>query len=123
MPNRGRLLLIEDDKDTQGAMFLALSDAGYSVLPADDGAQAVDFLSRGIQPRLVILDMLLPRVDGWSVLKHLESDKQLRELPIIVITPVRPEQREVKGVDVVLRKPVAPDRLVTEVGRLLGHHP
>jgi CheY-like chemotaxis protein len=120
VPNRKRVLLIEDDRDSLAAMFLALTQAGYSVLTADDGAQAVDLLSKGIHPRLIVLDLVLPKVDGWTVLKHLQEDKELREIPVIVATAASTDYPQVKGADVILEKPLDSERLLTEIARLLG---
>jgi len=120
VPNRDRVLLIEDDRDSLAATFLTLSHAGYSVLTADDGAQAVDLLSKGIHPRLIVLDLVLPKVNGWMVLKHLQTDKALREIPVIVVTAWKYEGPPIKGADVILEKPLDAERLVTEMARILG---
>jgi len=112
--------LVEDDRDALAAEFFVLTQAGYSVLTAENGAQAVDLLSRGIHPRLIVLDLILPKVDGWAVLKHLQADKELREIPVIVITAVKPDQPQIKGADVILEKPLDSARLVTEIARLTG---
>jgi len=120
MPNSERILLVEDDKDAMAAVFFALTQAGYSVLTADDGAQAVDLLSHGIHPKLIVLDLVLPKVDGREVVKHLQGDKDLRSIPIIVTTAVPDSQPRIQGVDVILTKPVDPSRLVLEIARLLG---
>ena len=120
MPNRQRILLVEDDRDSLAALFFTLTQAGYSLLTAENGAQAVDLLSRGIHPRLIVLDLVLPKVDGWAVLKHLQEDKDLREIPVVVITAVKPDAPQIKGADVILEKPLDSTRLVTEIARLTG---
>jgi two-component system alkaline phosphatase synthesis response regulator PhoP len=114
------VLVIEDDHDTLTAIFLTLTQAGYSVLTADDGAQAVDLLGKGIHPRLIVLDLVLPKVDAFAVLKHLQEDKDLREIPVIVTTALKNDERIIKGADVILEKPLDPTRLVAEIVRLLG---
>jgi CheY-like chemotaxis protein len=118
--NRHHILLVEDDLDSLAALFFTLTQAGYSVLTAEDGAQAVDLLSRGIHPRLIVLDLILPKVDGWAVLKHLQQDRQLREIPVIVTTGGDPDVPPVKGADRVLGKPIDSAVLLGEIGRLLG---
>jgi CheY-like chemotaxis protein len=90
------------------------------VLTAENGAQAVDLLSRGIHPRLIVLDLVLPKVDGWAVLKHLQEDKDLREIPVIVITAAKPDGPQIKGADVILEKPLDATRLIAEIARLTG---
>ena len=69
---------------------------------------------------MIVLDLVLPKVDGWAVLKHLQEDKSLREIPVIVMTAQRPDRPQIKGADVILPKPLDPVRVVTETARLLG---
>ena len=119
MPNRDRILVVEDDRDTLSGLFTLLMNAGFSVLTAEHGAQAVDLLAHGIRPRLILLDLMMPKVTGWDVLKHLQSDPELREIPVVVMTAAGESAKPVVGADVVLRKPVQPDRLIGEVARLM----
>jgi CheY-like chemotaxis protein len=84
----------------------------------------VDLLWRGIRPRLIILDLVLPKVDGWTILKHLHEDKDLRQIPVIVTTALRPEHNPpIKGADVVLEKPLDSNRRLAEIKRLLESVP
>jgi len=119
LPNRHRILLVEGDHDSLASLFFILTQAGYSVLTAGDGAQAVDLLSHGIHPRLIVLDLILPKVDGRAVLKHLQQDRQLREIPVIVTTAVTSDQ-PITGADRILEKPLDPALLLGEISRLLG---
>ena len=119
MANRDRILVVEDDRDTLSGLFMLLTHAGFSVLTAEHGAQAVDLLAHGIRPRLILLDLMMPKVTGWDVLKHLQTDPELREIPVVVMTAAGESARPVVGADVVLRKPVQPDRLIGEVARLM----
>lgn len=119
MPNRDRILVVEDDRDTLTGLYMLLTHAGFSVLTAEHGAQAVDLLAHGIRPRLILLDLMMPKVTGWDVLKHLQSDPELREIPVVVTTAAGESAKPVVGADVVLRKPVQPDRLISEVSRLM----
>lgn len=98
---------------------MLLTHAGFSVLTAEHGAQAVDLLAHGIRPRVILLDLMMPRVTGWDVLKHLQSDPDLRQIPVLVMTAAGESARPVVGADVVLRKPVEPERLISEVARLM----
>jgi len=117
MPNRDRILVVEDDRDTLALLFNVLNHEGFSVLTADDGQQAMDLLLRGIRPRLVILDLLMPRVSGVDVLSHMRGDPDLRMVPTIVITGMRREQVRVVA-DRVLYKPLDLTELVRTVRTL-----
>ncbi|CAN5780165.1 N/A [soil metagenome] len=108
------------DLDSLASLFFTLTQAGYSVLTAQDGAQAVDLLSHGIHPRLIVLDLILPKVDGRAVLHHLQQDRQLRAIPVIVTTALKPNLPPIKGADLLLEKPVDTAILLGEIGRLLG---
>ena len=119
MPNRERILLVEDDRDTLAGLFTLLTQAGYSVLTAENGAQAVDLLSHGIHPRLIVLDLMLPRVSGQEVLKHLREDLSLRHIPVIVVTALNPQEARTFGADVVLQKPIDPMDLITAIDKVL----
>src|SRR5215210_3527181 len=112
MPNRERILVVEDNADALAALFFVLTQAGYSVLTAEDGAQAVDLIGHGIHPRLIVLDLALPKVDGFAVLKHLQEDPVLREVPVIVTTAVKNARTRKMPADVILAKPVEHAELI-----------
>jgi CheY-like chemotaxis protein len=118
--NRDRILVVEDDRHTLSGLFMLLTHAGFSVLTAEHGAQAVDLLAHGLRPGVILLDLMMPKVTGWDVLKHLQTDPELREIPVLVMTAAAESAKPVVGADVVLRKPIEPDRLVAEVARLMG---
>ena len=118
--NRDRILVVEDDRDTLSGLFMLLTHAGFSVQTAEHGAQAVDLLAHGLRPGVILLDLMMPKVTGWDVLKHLQTDPELREIPVVVMTAVAESAKPVVGADVVLRKPIEPDRLIAEVARLMG---
>lgn len=117
MPSRRRLLLVEDEPDTRAALFELFTMAGYSVLTADDGQQALDLLMMGVRPRLMVVDLRLPHVSGTEFLKYIETEEDLREIPRIVVTAVA--KGEVKVVaDAIFHKPYEPNDLLQTVKRL-----
>jgi CheY-like chemotaxis protein len=121
--NWDRILVVEDDRDTLSGLFMLLTHAGFTVLTAEHGAQAVDLLAHGIRPRVILLDLMMPKVTGWDVLKHLQTDPDLRGIPVVVMTAAPETSRPVIGADVVLRKPIEPDKLIAEVARLMDAGP
>ena len=118
--NRDRILVVEDDRGTLSGLSMLLTHAGFSVHTAEHGAQAVDLLAHGLRPGVILLDLNMPKVTGWDVLKHLQTDPELREIPVLVMTAVAESAKPVVGADVVMRKPIEPDRLIAEVARLMG---
>lgn len=117
MPSRRRILLVEDDRDTRAALFELFTRAGYSVLTADDGQQALDLLMRGVVPRLIIVDLLLPNVSGTEFLKYIETDPELRMVPRVVVTAVAKGNVHVVA-DAVFHKPYEPNELLEAVRRI-----
>lgn len=117
MPNRRRILLVEDDRDTRAALFELFTRGGYSVLTADDGQQALDLLMRGVVPRLIVVDLMLPNVSGTEFLKYIETDPELRMVPRVVVTAVAKGNVHVVA-DAVFHKPYEPNELLEAVRRL-----
>jgi CheY-like chemotaxis protein len=105
VPNAGNILVVEDHADTSAALHTILTQRGYSVLTADDGQKALDLLDRGIRPRLILVDLLLPLVSGEDLLTRLNAHPDFRDIPTIVITAVPREQVRVIT-SVVFSKPL-----------------
>jgi two-component system, cell cycle response regulator DivK len=117
VPSPRRILLVEDDRDTRAALFELFTRAGYSVLTADDGQQALDLLMRGVRPRIIIVDLLLPNVSGTELMKYIETDPELRMVPRVVVTAVAKGNVHVVA-DAVFHKPYEPNELLEAVRRI-----
>jgi CheY-like chemotaxis protein len=118
MSNTDRILVVEDNRAAQEGLYTLLFGAGYSVLTADNGQQALDLLERGIRPRLLILDLSMPKVTGRELLKYMQSDPALRLTRVIVTTAMDPEDVHVVA-DVVLYKPIDVPLLLSTVAELM----
>lgn len=117
------VLLVEDNRDALTGLFTLLTEAGFAVLTATDGEDALDFLERGIRPQVVILDLMMLKVTGWEVLEYLHRDTELRQIPVIVMTGLEGDATHVAGADVILTKPIQPAELLAAVRRLsAGRH-
>jgi len=81
------ILVIEDDPSSIKLLTLHLQGAGFEVAVAHDGAEGLD-MARQIHPAGIVLDLVLPRVDGWEVLARAKADSVLREIPIIVVSMI-----------------------------------
>lgn len=85
MVNSGTILVVDDELLNRTLLAVSLEDAGYSVEAADDGRSALELLRT--QPfDVVLLDLLMPAMDGYQVLEHMKADAALRHLPVIVIS-------------------------------------
>jgi CheY-like chemotaxis protein len=111
----GRLILVvDDDDDIREAMRDALEDEGYNVETASDGAQALDRLrAMPNEPCLVLLDLMMPVMDGWTFLAERNQDPRLAGIPITIVSAARNVPPDVQC----LAKPISQDRLLDEVHR------
>ena len=85
-PGQRPLLLVEDDDAFRDALEEELLGAGYDVVTAEDGQEALDFLETGALPSLILLDLMMPRVNGWDVLNTLKADPRFVSIPVILMT-------------------------------------
>ncbi len=81
-----RVLIVEDDADLVNLTTHWLERAGYSVQHAGDGAAALSILGKDPLPTLVLLDIMLPKIDGFEVLRRIRGDARMRLLPVIMVT-------------------------------------
>jgi CheY-like chemotaxis protein len=113
-----RVLLVEDNRDALSGLSMLLTNAGFSVLMAENGDEALFLIDRGVRPDVIVLDLMMPKVSGWDILKQLQGDPELREIPVIVVTALDKGDAHVVGADVVMQKPIEPGALISEVQRL-----
>jgi CheY-like chemotaxis protein len=114
------LLLVENNGVTREGLAAVLRREGCRVALAADGEEALTYLRQAPPPDLMLLDMLLPVVDGWGVLKELRSNPALAGVPAVVVTGLSiatPAWAASLGAAGLLRKPVETDALLAEVRR------
>jgi CheY-like chemotaxis protein len=109
------VLVVEDDIDVRETLAELLEGEGYAVATAGDGRAALEWLSHGERPCLVLLDLMMPIMNGWEVLEHVRQDATLAGLHIAVITAA--SRQKPAGADELLSKPVNIDRLLDVVQR------
>ena len=119
-----KLLLVDDEAELVSALQEDLQARGYQVLTASDGMTAVE-LARSERPDLILLDLMLPVLDGYRVLKLLKSDERFRAIPILVITARANEEDWALalecGADGCLTKPLKRDTLYQQIHARLGN--
>src|SRR4030095_17131543 len=81
-PQHGRLLVVDDDPQVVDLVRQLLEGEPYEVVAATDGQEALEVISHQ-RPDIVLLDLLMPRLDGFAVIEHLQQDAQYRQLPVI----------------------------------------
>jgi CheY-like chemotaxis protein len=84
-PSR-RVLLVEDDTPVLDALREALAEEGFEVTTATDGREALDVLRRGPRPDAILLDLMMPVMDGWDFRQAQLRDPTLRDIPIVIVT-------------------------------------
>ncbi len=112
-----KILIVDDDPTVHDVLRVTLSKEGYRLLHAYDGTEALE-LVRTHRPDVITLDVMMPRVDGWSVLSELKSDLELAPIPVIMLTIV--DERTMGyslGASEYMTKPVDRTRLVELVRR------
>lgn len=113
------VLIIDDDPLVQNLVRGQLESEQFRVVSASDGVEGLT-LARDIRPAVIILDIHLPRLDGWTVLAQLKSDPVLSQIPVVMMSVEEQRARGYSfGVCEYLVKPVEPDRLVTVVRRAI----
>ena len=118
------VLLVEDDPDIRDIVQDVLEAEGYDVVPASHGRQALEFLTGtrdSERPDLVILDMMMPLVDGRHVLEAIRNDEALSSVPVVVMSAVAHEKPA--GAAAFLRKPFSLDTLFDAVHTLVDRSP
>ena len=124
--NRQRILVIEDDAATRHLCGQILKPRGAIVEFAEDGEEALEMLAKA-QPDLIVLDIALPKVDGWVILESVRNNPETEDVPIIVITAhgqgSAAERALRGGADRFFEKPCWPPELSAAVDTLLGAVP
>jgi CheY-like chemotaxis protein len=110
------VLVVEDEPDIRDAIAEALSSEGYAVLVATDGKRALDCLRDGAITNVIVLDMMMPVMDGWQFLAEKQADPVLARIPVIV-TSAAP-QRLPQGATTLMRKPFELGRLLDTIAEL-----
>jgi two-component system cell cycle response regulator DivK len=126
MAQKQRILLVEDNHDNRAIYRTILEHFGYDVIEAHDGEEGVD-AARRQHPDVILMDISIPRLDGWEATRILKADPDTSAIPIVALTAhaLATDQAKAKevGCDGYLAKPVEPRRVVAEVERLLGPRP
>src|SRR6185295_16292760 len=80
------ILVVDDDSDIRDSLREVLEDEGYSVACVGNGREALEFLHREPRPRVILLDLMMPIMDGWQFRREQKRDPAIADIPLIVIT-------------------------------------
>ena len=117
------ILVADDEEDLRELVSYRLSRSGYEVVEAVDGQEAFE-LATERTPDLMVLDVMMPRLDGYELTRRVREQDSLRSVPVILLTARSQETDVSRGFDVgaddYLKKPFNPDELVARVRAVLG---
>ena len=112
------ILVVDDDPDIRETLADVLVDAGCEVVGAANGRQALDVLRDGFAPCLVLLDLMMPVLDGEGFLNEVRGDPALAAMPVVVMSA---SNRTVSGADAQLRKPMHLTDVLDALARYCPH--
>jgi two-component system cell cycle response regulator DivK len=117
------VLVVEDYQDAREMYAAYRQFSGYRVAEAANGLEALD-KTRELMPDIILMDLALPKMDGWEATRRLKADEQTRHIPIVALTghalAGHAEGARQAGCDAFVTKPCLPDALVTEIERMLS---
>lgn len=117
-----KILCVEDNPDTQRMLSFLLTQAGYEVITADDGVQAIQ-KAKAWRPALILMDLMMPRMSGVKAIRQLRQLKVTKDIPILVLSAYQDQalidEAMQAGADDYLIKTILPDDLADVIGRFL----
>lgn len=111
------VLVVDDERDIRLAVAEILSDEGYQVVDACDGAEGLA-KAKAYHPGLVLLDLMMPGMDGWAFRRAQQHDPEVSRIPVVVLSAMGTDGLDVEGY---VGKPFDMDDLVTAVRRYARH--
>ena len=116
------VLVVEDYQDAREMYAAYLQFSGFAVAEATNGIEAIE-KAQSLIPDIVLMDLALPRMDGWEATRRLKSDDRTKDIPVVALTghalAGHAEGARQAGCDAFVTKPCLPDALVSEIKRLL----
>lgn len=125
MSNKKRILCIEDEAEMIDLTRLVLEREGFEVLGAVGGSEGLEIIRRE-KPDLVLLDLMMPDIDGWEVYRQMKAQQESASIPVIVVTAKAQSIDKVLGlqvakVDDYITKPFGPQELLNSINRILNN--
>ena len=120
------VLVVEDYPDAREMYAAYLQFSGFDVAEATNGLEAVE-QAESLMPDIILMDLALPRMDGWEATRRLKANERTRHIPVVALTghalAGHAEGARQAGCDAFVTKPCLPDALVAEIRRLLESQP
>lgn len=122
--SKGKILVVDDEINITQILQFSIGAEGYEVITAQNGEEAID-KARREQPDLIILDIMMPRIDGYEACRILKANPLTKNIPVVLLTAKgrdvdRRLGREVGAIDYIV-KPFSPNKLIDRIHELLSH--
>ena len=127
MNDQPYILIVDDDPDILEGILMILETQDYRLATAHDGKQCMDMVNEE-QPNLLILDLLMPRMDGWGVIREIRGNPRFASIPIMILSTViedashrryELETGMVMDIQGYIQKPAKPDSLIQDIARII----
>jgi two-component system alkaline phosphatase synthesis response regulator PhoP len=123
--SKSTILIVDDERDILDLIEYNLKKEGFVVVTAEDGEEGIE-RARQVKPDLVLLDIMMPKMDGLEVIDMMRQDATLKDIPVIFLTARSDEKTEVKGLDRgaddFLTKPISTTKLVSRIKAVLRRY-
>ncbi len=121
---KGFILVVEDDKFLRELLVRKLKIVGFKISTAADGQEALRKIKEEL-PQLILLDLVLPGVDGFDVLKQIKDDSQTNKIPVIILSNLGQREEVQKGLqlganDYLVKAHFTPDEIIKKIKKILG---
>ena len=113
--SREHILIVEDDKDLRDTLREALELEGYWAVSVENGRAALRHLATGAKPCMILLDLMMPVMDGWTFRQELLKDRALAAIPVIVMTAATAARAAAVASQAILYKPLHMSRVIDVV--------
>jgi len=120
---QGKVLVVDDEVYILHILDFSLGAEGFDVITAADGEQALS-RARSERPDLIVMDIMMPRLDGYETCQRLKSDPATKHIPVLLLTARGREEDRKRGMeagaDDYMTKPFSPNKLISRVSEMLG---
>lgn len=123
MSQKAKVLIVDDEPFNLDVLQQELEDLDYNILTASNGRDALKTITSQ-QPDIILLDLMMPGIDGFEVLSEIKKDNELRNIPVIIVSAANDSKSVVKGIkqgaDDYITKPIDADHLKKKLREYLG---
>ncbi len=119
-PEPTSILVVEDDADVRETLVLVLESEGFAVREARDGREALEVMRAGFRPDLILLDLMMPVMNGWEFRAEMKRDPELAAIPVVFVSALEPAPERATALDAAgfLHKPFDLAALLRTVQRV-----